>query len=51
MIFGMEMYYNKMAYRASLRPSCDLDLRSQGQIIDFLEHFCIRAVTFFYLLI
>ena len=37
MIFGMWVYYHKMLYHGSSRPSHDLDLRSQGQIIEFRE--------------
>jgi hypothetical protein len=37
MIFGMQVYYHKMLYHGSSWPSHDLDLRSQGQIIEFRE--------------
>jgi len=35
MIFGVLVYYLKMACDVSSRPSYDLDLRYQGQIINF----------------
>jgi len=31
------VYYHKMLHHGSSRPSHDLDLRSQGQIIQFSE--------------
>jgi hypothetical protein len=36
-IFGMWVYYHKMLYHGSSRPSHVLDLISQGQIIEFRE--------------
>ena len=48
MIFGMCVYYYKMACRVSSRPSFDLDLRFQGAIID-ISRIVVSWLQLFYL--